>query len=127
MIVKYVRERGYEGRGVDPYLTLGRNYTVVDLTFKPHDSTYYVTLGDEDDEESGGVWDLKFFDIVDGRLPDGWVVTQFNHGIIGISPQEFLGDFWELYHDGDEEAEQVFADVLAKIKAFHADQLLDIG
>ncbi|MFN9001752.1 MAG: hypothetical protein ACK5VW_06815 [Holosporales bacterium] len=127
MIVKYARERGYEGEGKDPYLTIGKNYIIVNLSFRSFDANTYITLAEEDDGESGSVWDIKYFDIVDGSVPSEWVVTKFDHGVVWLSPKEFLGDFWELYHEGDEEAERIFAEVLAKIKAFHSKTPIELG
>lgn len=35
MIIRYVKERGYKGSGRDPHLTIGCDYIVLGIVFRP--------------------------------------------------------------------------------------------
>lgn len=119
MIVRYVRERGYQGSGQDPSLTLGKEYMVFGVNSSLYRcQTELSVLSDKDDYPV--IWDAKFFDIVDPRIPDGWGYHLFTEDYYRLCPSEFAGDFWDRFHDGDEAAEKVFAEVRAKLMRFHS-------
>lgn len=118
MIVKYVSEREYKGEGKDPYLTLDKSYIVVDITYNPHSMIHNINLPADNDGDPI-VLEPTCLDFIDERVPDGWVFRKLNNGYFDLQPQEFGGDFWDDFHDGKEEAEKVYRDVVNKIYAFH--------
>ena len=131
MIVRYARERGYKGLGKDPILTLGRNYVVLGVLFRPHPYVTQINIEtnvDDGDHSDGkpysdggpGVFDMSFFDVVDPRVPSGWSLVVWEGGRYRLEPDEFAGDFWDRFHDADAVAEKVFDRVIKKVKFFHA-------
>lgn len=131
MIVRYTRERGYKGLGHDPLLTIGRLYLVLGIVLRPHPYSMQVCIltdADEGDHSDGkpysdggpGLFDMNVFDIADSQMPSDWLMLDHGQGYYGLGPNEFGGDFWDRFNDGDTEAEEIFEQVVAKIKAFHA-------
>lgn len=118
MIVRYARARGYQGDGKDPHLTLGKEYLALGVTFRS--DTYPVQVSIQRDSDGTPVLcDLKFFDVVDPGLPDGWGIFSSSPGYYSVEPSEFRGDFWDRFHDGEPDAEKLFTQVVDKVKAFH--------
>lgn len=66
------------------------------------------------------MFDMNIFDIIDPKIPSDWSMIDQGQGYYSLSPNEFSGDFWDRFHDGDSEAEKTFERVVEKIKAFHA-------
>jgi hypothetical protein len=117
MIVKYARERGYEGEGKDPHLTLGKEYVVIGINFRPGEKPEISILSDNDD--GPGLESIEFFDIIDAAIPPNYGFYVFK-SFSRLGPLEFQGDFWDKYHDGDKEAETLFLKVFERIKKFSA-------
>jgi len=119
MIVKYVRERGYKGQGQDPSLTLGKHYYVFGFDIRPDGYPNYISIRRESDG-TPVLFEYSCFEVVDPRIPDGWCFFHLSEPYQRLDPCEFGGDFWDLFHDGDSEAEAVFEKVAKKIEAFHS-------
>lgn len=117
MIVRYVRERGYKGEGKDPSVTIGRDYIALGVTFRSDNYLDEVSLR-RDSDGTPVLFELKYFDIIDGRIPYDWMLMPISVGH-SLEPKEFFGDFWDLYHDGDEEADKLFEFVVKKTEGFH--------
>ena len=63
-------------------------------------------------QESIGLFPASDFIMVDGRLPSQWEVSINTSGYVEFSPKEWKSTgFWEAYHEGEMEAEQVFSSV----------------
>ena len=88
MIIKYTRERGYLGEGDDPSLTLGNKYFVFGLIFHTDNFSNQVCIR-RDSDGTPVLFDINYFDIVDGRIPNSWVIEQTDIGY-DISPQNFF-------------------------------------
>ena len=118
MIVRYMRERGYGGGGKDPLLTIGSEYAIISLAFRSdgHPNQISVIC---DDDGTPGVFDYSCFDVIDPQLPNEWCFVHLSDQYQRLTPKEFMGDFWDRYHDGDVEAEAVFSAVAKRIEAFH--------
>lgn len=108
MIVKYARSRDYKG-ALDPLLTMGKLYTVVSILFGGVTQPALISIC-TDDDNTPSLFDLKYFDVVDGHFPDGWTVRSYENGCAVLQPDQFHGDFWDRYHDGDSDAEKAFSD-----------------
>ncbi|KZK98976.1 hypothetical protein PsAD5_01599 [Pseudovibrio sp. Ad5] len=118
MIVEYVKERGFKGEGKDPHLTLGSKYLVLSWNFDNIKRRSYLGVRSDDDGYPA-IWDVSFFKIVDTRVPLNWQLKQLESEAYRLEPQAFSADFWEKFHDGNEEAEQLFQQEYEKIAAFH--------
>ena len=127
MMVKYVRDRGYKGAGMDPNLTLGKVYLVFGIVFRADFSNYpHQVIVESDADLTPSLWELQYFDLVDERVPEKWVFNAFKYfgvvdGYYQLCPVEFSGDFWDLFHDADAAAEKKFLSVKDSMEKFHVD------
>jgi hypothetical protein len=117
MIVKYVKERGYQGEGKDPHLTLGKEYIAITVDFPPGKRPEISKQSDCDG--TPGLQPIEFFEIIDSSLPENYCFKVYENGFASLQPVEFKGDFWDRYHDGDLEAEKLFEQVMTRLKKFH--------
>jgi hypothetical protein len=117
MIVEYVKERGYEGNGQDPLLTLNKTYIVLRAVFRTDGYPASVTV-QVDRDEAPGVFDIDCFKVVDARIPLDWNLRTLSVGFC-LEPVVFSGEFWDLYHDGDEGSEITFDNIIIQLKLFH--------
>lgn len=131
MMVRYARERGFKGQGHDPLLTIGRSYLVLGVVLRPVPyPTQICILTDADSgghfdgkpysDGGPGLFDMNVFDIADSSIPSGWSMLDQGQGYYSLSPNEFGGDFWDRFHDGDSEAERTFEQVVKELEVFHA-------
>jgi len=98
LIAKYVKERGYEGK--DPSLTIGKEYLVFRMILNSINSETTLSLPCDDDNELA-LFNLKNFEIIDNRLPEGWGFFALWDGCYSLEPCAFRGDFWDLYYEGE--------------------------
>ena len=130
MIISYIRERGYKGDGHDPLLTIGKAYVVLGIIFRPAPypaqvcictdiDTHNHSVGEPYSAGGPGVFDMSFFDIVDSRIPSDWSMLDHGRGYYRLEPNEFIGDFWDRFHDADPDAERTFQRVIEKLEVFH--------
>lgn len=104
--------RGYR-RSTSLPLTVGREYPVFALTNSIGGLWYYVL--DDDDGDGVPIWyPSAVFDVVDGLIPEGWMLghgrTSRSGQSVVIGPSEWAGDptFYERLYDGDEVAVEQF-------------------
>lgn len=120
MIVKYVKERGYEGSDNDPLLTLGREYIVLGIDFSLEHAPEILIV--PDCEGTPGLFSLAFFKVVDAAMPSDYHFKSYDHGLCSLYPKELYVDFWDHYHDDEPEAVKILDEVIKKIKAFHLEK-----
>ena len=118
MIVKYVGQKVHELTSADLYLTIGKNYIVIDITYNPHSMIHNVNVPSDSDGEPI-VLDANLLIFVDEKVPTGWVFRKLENGYFDLQPQEFCGNFWDNFHDGDEKAEKIYQEVVNNIYTFH--------
>ena len=115
MIIKYVRLR--EDREEDLSFSLNSLYYCFGVEFSTYHNTVKATI-QRDSDQTPVLVDLKYFDVVDESIPDDWILRPLAIGY-RLCPLVFSGDFWDLYHDGDEEAESTFTKVVKQLEIFH--------
>jgi len=64
-------------------------------------------------------WDLSRVDLVDPRIPDGWVLHDLGRGFFRLEPGEFERDFWSRFHTCNAKAVETYAVATEKIRKFH--------
>jgi hypothetical protein len=104
--------RGYDSATEFP-LTIGRDYVVFALTTFLGTAWYYLL---DDDGHAWPTWSPSaLFDVVDGALPDSWIIGYFrvsteDQGPL-ISFPEWAGDraFYERLVEGEAAAVETFA------------------
>lgn len=91
------------------WLTIGKEYTILEIFIGSNNKTYYRLIGDNPD----GLPNLENalqFELITGKIPSNWVVSQPNPDVIVFSPQLWLDpDFWDQCFDRDPEALKIFA------------------
>lgn len=118
MIVRYVKERGYVGPARDPSLTLGAAYIALAIEFRPTGQGHDICIQRESDG-TPVLFPLALFEVVDPRIGSGWCLFDMGDSYFRLMPEEFGGDFWDRFNDGDTEAERIFAEVVRRLRAFH--------
>lgn len=120
MILKYARNHGY-ALAPDSHLTIGNDYPVLGVTLRPYPFPHEVTvLGDIDGLPR--IRGLSLFDVVDPRVPGGWVMHDLGRGFFRLEPGEFERDFWTRFHTGNAKAVELFTEVTGNIRSFHGIQ-----
>ena len=121
MIVKYSHERGYKGAEKDPIISLGEQYLVFGIFFRPNSLEYPpLVIIQTDPKQNLAMFELSLFDMIVEIIPIDWVFHDLGDGYFRLSPKEFLGDFFDQFNDGEEGAEKAFQEVHAKLKQFHS-------
>lgn len=117
MILRYARNHGYAVAS-DTHLTIGNNYPVLGITLRPYPFPHEVTvIGDSDGLPR--IRGMALFDLVDPRIPDGWVLHDLGRGFFRLEPGEFERDFWSRFHTCNARAVETYAATTEKIRAFH--------
>ena len=121
MIVKYARERGYKGQGKDPSVSLGKKYLAFGIDFRPNSLEYPpLVIIWTDSEQNLAMFELSLFEIIVESVPTDWVFHDLGEGYLRLTPKEFLGEFWDQFNDGDENAEHISRSVRKKLEDFHS-------
>lgn len=115
MIIKYLKDK--DPRNNIHSLIDKKEYVVLGVHFQNNLPCMVVLLNDKDNYPC--LFDLQYFDVLDSRIPDGWILNYPSEEFIFFSPKEFVGNFWENFHDSDEESENTFKNVVNKIYSFH--------
>ena len=125
MIVKLLDSIDAIDTEVDKNLIRDKNYIVLGITFLERrifngiesKETYLTILRAIDQYPC--MFNIKNFEIIDQKIPEGWVFYQFLNGAYSLKPKEFTGDFWDNFHDSEPEAEKTFELVYKKLMEFH--------
>jgi hypothetical protein len=103
-----------EPRAAAPYLTIGREYEVLELLVHPPGDVRIRIL--DDDAKTPSVWPLGSFEITKANLPSNWAIEVSEDGSIRLSPPAWLKEgFWEEYFDGKADAVTEFRQALSVI------------
>lgn len=93
-------------------LRIGDEFAVLDLSALHGQWTSLNIISFTPDSPS--LYDARQFEVVDPTIPDHWVI-EINGNWTTIGPPEFMADgFWEAFHDGEPEAEAIYAAELVR-------------
>lgn len=93
-------------------------YICLAVSFSESNKTTEVTVR-RDSDETPVVMDIKRFELVTQEMPFNWGFYYYGEGFSRTQPVEFSGDFWNLYHDGDQEAERIFEKVYRRLAKYY--------
>ena len=99
-------------------LTVGKMYIVITITIRPDEKHPSITVR-SDDDGTPCVFSLDFFEVVDPKIPKNWGWYELNSGFKGyyrLQPTDFHGEFWDSYHDGDEESDKLFEKIYSLLR-----------
>lgn len=93
---------------INPWITIGKEYVVLEVEIYPGKDILYRLISDQSDE-SPALFNAKQFDIVSGQLCSSWRMSLLSGGILNLGPAswESIG-FWEKCYDGDVAALEVY-------------------
>lgn len=85
----------------NPWLTVGREYDVLEVVAYPGGEILFRLLGD--DQAGGpGLWDSRLFMANSTEVPASWVASVDDEGAVRLGPEAWQRDgFWEAYFDGE--------------------------
>jgi hypothetical protein len=87
-----------------PWLTLGREYTVVSVAAQHSGRTHFRLITDAG---SLGVFQSTDFETSNSTLPSAWV-AQLSDGYLELAPAAWMErGLWESYYDGDARADEI--------------------
>jgi hypothetical protein len=97
-----------------PWLTLGKVYDVLTVTFGTQQKWLLRLVGDG--LNGVALFPLDQFEIVSQKIPAPWVVTWNSKGTFEMTAEAWSQpEFWERFYDGDPDARQTFERERAKI------------
>ncbi len=99
-----------------PWLTIGRIYHVLEVSFEQKGVLKFRFLGD--DKITPALHDAQQFELVSNKIPEEWCVKFVPDSFLELTPKAWAYDnFWEDYFNGEPEAERIFLEVTKKIVA----------
>jgi hypothetical protein len=111
MIVRCVRQVSIVGvlqSPTDSWLTVGRDYTVLELAMDPTRSEGFRSVEvrvEAGHDATPGLFSGTNFVVVDGRLPSNWRATISENGRLDLGPESWQQrGFWEDYFDREPQA-----------------------
>ena len=118
MIVKYLNLHNKEIQYGVSVLERGHDYQILDISFWKNNQLPSINILVNKEYYYPASFDLDLFEVINGSVPADWIFYNFE-SCYSLCPQEFIGDFWDRYHDGDQEAETVFETVVRNLQKFH--------
>ena len=110
--VKFIRP------GDENFLTIGKEYLVLELSVRPNESQYRVVS----DFGTPILCSIENFTITNQNISKNWIAQSYSNYYFSMSPQRWEDDslwrdsFWEDYFsDDDAKAKQVFEEEVAKM------------
>lgn len=95
------------------WLQIGGSYYVMSIYIEKRGILFRVW---SESLEEPAIFDARFFDVVDGRLPSGWTVVLGPGDAMSIEPVSFCrAGFWDRYFDGDKEEIRLFNEEFERV------------
>lgn len=107
--IKIINPITNEPQTKSPYLTLGKEYIVLEVLILPEKDLSYRLI--DDDNYTPSIHDSPQFEIVSSHIPSNWVIDQSApySRIITLAPKEWnIRGFWDDYFDMKAEALAIF-------------------
>src|SRR5580704_8222754 len=78
-----------------PWITIGKEYIVLEIEIYAGKDILYRLVGDNLDE-SPALYDSKQFEIISGNLSSNWKINQLKSGTLNLGPETWQPlSFWE--------------------------------
>ncbi len=102
--INIYNEYSKQHRTEDPWLTIGKEYIVLELEIYPTKRVLYRLVGDNENKMPA-LYDSSQFQIITASLSKNWQINQLKDGslIIGPNSWQTLG-FWEDCYDMEPKA-----------------------
>lgn len=121
MIFCHTKRRDYFSDGIDPSLSLGKNYIVLMFSLKTNLKMHPTMICVARDSDHQPIMvDACYFNMINGEIPPNWILEMHDSGAQTLCPIEFAGNFFEKFNDGGNKEEKIFAEVFDKLRSHHA-------
>ncbi len=98
------------------WLTVGREYDVLEIVAHPGSEVLLRLLGD-DSSGGPGLWDSRLFRTSSRTIPASWAVHVNEAGEVHVGPETWQrSGFWEAFYDGDPQANRDYDDALEALR-----------
>lgn len=71
-----------------PWITIGKEYIVLEVEIYPGKDILYRLIGDNSDE-APALYDSKQFEIISGKLSSNWKINQLKSGALNLGPESW--------------------------------------
>jgi hypothetical protein len=98
-------------------LLMSHDHLVLGICF--YEESKYMNIIDPRDNEPGA-WDFSCFEVIDPRIPDGWIIEKRLEDRYVLYPETFAKEnFWDDYYSGYAWAREAFEEVVRGLYKFH--------
>src|SRR5436189_6418333 len=88
-------EHTKEFEGKSPWLTIGKEYIVLEAEVSSLEKTFYRLVGGNENKMPA-LYNSSQFELVDGAIPKNWEVSQLSEGSLILGPKAWqVQSFWE--------------------------------
>ena len=101
-------EHTKEFQDVSPWLTIGKEYVVLEVMTSASKGLLYRFVGDNTDK-SPSVFTASQFELISDLVPSNWKISVVNKSLIVLGPKEWRqSDFWDSCYDGEPAALEIY-------------------
>ena len=106
--VKIINKRTKECETESQWLTIGKEYVVLELETCDSKDTLYRLVGDNENKMPA-LYDSLQFEIVSGKMAKNWEASQVDPGYLVLGPKAWQEPgFWEKCYDHDPESLEIY-------------------
>lgn len=106
--VKIYNEQTKQYQDTSSWLTVDKEYVVLEILIRPEKEVSYRLVGDNTNEMPA-IYDARQFEIVTNKIASNWIVKQLSSGRLVFSPNSWReAGFWEKCYDGDPAALEIY-------------------
>ena len=97
-----------EFQDISPWLTIGKEYVVLEAIASASKGLLYRLIGDNTDK-SPSVFIATQFEIISDLVPSNWEISIVNKSLIVVGPKAWRHlDFWDSCYDGEPGALEIY-------------------
>lgn len=101
-------ERTKKFEDKNSWLTIGKEYTVLEVRVYSQDKILYRMVGDNANKMPA-LYAVSQFDVIDGRVPTNWKIKQPKDDILVMGPEIWQEPgFWDNCYDADPKALEIY-------------------
>jgi len=106
--IKIYNEQTKKYQDMSSWLTVGKEYIVLEILICPEKEVSYRLVGDNKNQMPA-MYDARQFEIISNAIPSNWIVKQLSSGRFIFSPAAWREPgFWESYYDHDPVALEIY-------------------
>lgn len=104
---KIINEHTNREEKTSYWLTIGKEYIVLEIEIYPEKDIFYRLVGDNDNK-TPALYSASQFEVISNKLPVNWNI-KLNFGAITVGPRPWQEPgFWEDFYDRDPKAVEIY-------------------